>query len=92
MCTCVVNHGLLESFASDAPSESSVGSFSSNLAVHGMPNPKHKKSRGSEKDGLPIIRATRVLVEGVLLHFSNPKDNVTGKKESLNLTSRRMII
>ena len=79
MRTCMENHGLLESFASDFPSESSGGFSSSNLAARGTPNPKHKKGRGSEIDGLPIIIVARVLVEGMLPHVSNPKESVTGK-------------
>ena len=69
MCTCLINNQLLESFASDMPEYSCGGSATSNLAGCILGNPKIKKgqaSNSSEKGGPPIIRATRVLVEGMM--------------------------
>ena len=80
LCDCVVNHESLQSFTSNMPRESSRGSSSSNLAVHGAPNPKHEKDLGFETDFPSIIRSVRVLVEGMLPHVSNPKDSVAEKK------------
>ena len=84
---------LLESFALAMPIDSSSGSSSSNLAGFGVENPKIKKGRGSdsaESRGPPVIRVTRVLVQGMTPLVDNEGDCDHNKKDSVKQTNQRM--
>ena len=84
--TCLIKNQLLESFASDMPDDSCGGSSSTNSAACrlGDPNVKTRPAAdSSEKGGPPIIRAARVLVEGMMpiMGKADDDDNNDNKRK-----------